>query len=279
MIVGAIALLAASGGGWAARAEESVSFPSLDGDLTGGSQTTLSAVLYRPAGLGPFAAIVLLHGCGGLYEKSGRLAPRHEDWARRLHALGYVVLLVDSFTPRGVREVCTMKNRPVQPARERVRDAYGALLYLQTLPFVHAQRIGLLGWSHGGSTVVWTVTEGISGRPATLAKGDFRVAVAFYPGCRPMLKSKSWTTHIPLEILHGEKDDWTPIAPCRDLVQRTRTRGAPIEIVTYPNAFHGFDTPNSPVRTRRDIPTTPTGTATVGTDPVARADAIARVPE
>jgi dienelactone hydrolase len=94
-----------------------------------------------------------------------------------------------------------------------------------------------------------------------------------------MLKSKSWTTHIPLEILHGEKDDWTPIEPCRDLVQRTRTRGAPIEIVTYPNAFHGFDTPNSPVRTRRDIPTTPTRTATVGTDPVARADAIARVPE
>ena len=52
-----------------------------------------------------------------------------------------------------------------------------------------------------------------------------------------------------------------------------------MEIVTYPNAFHGFDTPNSPVRVRRDIATTPTGTATVGTDPQARADAIARVPE
>lgn len=273
-IIVAGALLAASGG---AQAEESVSFPSHDGDLTGGAPTTLSGVLYRPAGDGPFAAIVLMHGCGGLYERSGRLAPRHADWARRFHSLGYVVLHVDSFTPRGVKEECTVKHRPVQPGRERVRDAYGTLLYLQALPFVRAERVGLMGWSHGGSTVVWTVAEGAAGRPRTLDNGDFRAAVAFYPGCRPMLQSRTWTTRIPLEILHGEKDDWTPIEPCRALVQRVRTWGAPVQIVTYPNAFHGFDTPNSPVRVRRDIATTPTGTATVGTDPQARADAIVRV--
>jgi dienelactone hydrolase len=279
VVIVAIALLVASGARWAARAEESVSFPSNDADLTGGAPTTLTGVLYRPRDDGPFAAIVLMHGCGGLRDKSGRLAARHADWAQRFHGLGYVVLHVDSFTPRGVPELCTVKNRPVNPNRERVRDAYGALLYLQSLPFVRADRIGLMGWSHGGSTVLSTVAEQARGRPRTLDKGDFRAAVAFYPGCRASLQSRTWTTRIPLEILHGEKDDWTPIEPCRALVLRVRTAGAPVELVTYPNAFHGFDTPNSAVRVRKDVATTPTGTATVGTDPKARADAITRVPE
>jgi dienelactone hydrolase len=274
----AVALSAALGGRWA-WAEESVSFPSRDGDLTGGSPTMLTGVLYRPPGDGPFAAIVLMHGCGGLREKSGRLSSRHADWAQRFHSLGYVVLHVDSFTPRGVQELCTVKDRPVQPGRERVRDAYGALLYLQSLPFVLADRVGLMGWSHGGSTVVATVAERASGRPPALDKGDFRAAVAFYPGCRTQLRSRTWTTRIPLEILHGEKDDWTPIEPCRALVERVRTAGAPVELVTYPNAFHGFDAPNSTLHVRRDIATSATGTATVGTNPEARADAIKRVPD
>jgi dienelactone hydrolase len=275
----AVVLVAALGERGVVRAEESVSFPSRDADLTGGSPTTLTGVLYRPAGQGPFPGIVLMHGCGGLRERSGRVASRHADWAQRFQGLGYVVLHVDSFTPRGVQELCTAKVRPVQPGRERVRDAYGALLYLQALPFVRAERIGLMGWSHGGSTVLSTVAASTPGRPEKLDKGDFRAAVAFYPGCRAPLQSRTWTTRIPLEILHGEKDDWTPIEPCRALVQRVRTAGAPVELVVYPDAFHGFDTPNTAVRVRQNIATTPTGTATVGTDPRARADAIARVPE
>ncbi len=49
-----------------AVAQEKVSFPSTDGDLKGGTPTTITAYLYKPAGSGPFAAVVGLHGCGGL---------------------------------------------------------------------------------------------------------------------------------------------------------------------------------------------------------------------
>jgi dienelactone hydrolase len=269
--------LVAAGGGGTAQAQESVSFPSQDADLTGGAPTTLPGLLYRPPGAGPFPAIVLMHGCGGLYGRPGRLAPRHADWAGRLRGQGFVALLVDSFTPRGVQELCTVRNRPLQPGRERVRDAYGALLYLQSLPLVRADRVGLMGWSHGGSTVLWTVADGVDGRPATLPGGDFRAAVAFYPGCRLPLRTRTWSPRIPLEILHGEKDDWAPLAPCRELVQRARAHRRPVDLVTYPNAFHSFDAPNSPVRVRRDV-ATPSGTATVGTDAPARADALLRVP-
>jgi dipeptidyl aminopeptidase/acylaminoacyl peptidase len=49
-----------------AIAQEKVSFPSTDGDLKGGTPTTITGYLYKPAGAGPFAAVVGLYGCGGL---------------------------------------------------------------------------------------------------------------------------------------------------------------------------------------------------------------------
>ena len=130
--------------------QDKVSFASNDTDLTRGNPTRLDGLLYRPDGDGPFSAIVLMHGCGGLYDRNGDVNARHDDWARRFHKLDYVVLHVDSFTPRGEREICTQKGRKIAPGRERARDAYGALLYLQGLAFVRPDRIGVMGWSNGG---------------------------------------------------------------------------------------------------------------------------------
>jgi dienelactone hydrolase len=66
--------------------------------------------------------------------------------------------------------------------------------------------------------------------------------------------------------------------PCIELVERARAAGQPAEIVSYPGAYHEFDAPGMPLHELHDIPSTKSGTATVGTDPAARADAIKRVP-
>ena len=47
----------------------------------------------------------------------------------------------------------------------------------------------------------------------------------------------------------GEADDWTPAAPCRTLVEAQKA----VRLFTYPGAYHGFDTPNLPVKTRRGV--------------------------
>src|SRR3972149_5417972 len=57
------------------------------------------AELRRPPGQGPFPALVLLHGCSGITSVQ-------RDWAERLSEWGYVTLIVDSFGPREVRNVC-----------------------------------------------------------------------------------------------------------------------------------------------------------------------------
>ena len=115
----------------------------------------LPAVLFVPTD-GAAArrpAIVLLHGCGGLRDAKGALALRHRDWAERLAGWGVVTLAPDSFTPRGPRSVCSLRERPAHPWRERSEDGYAALAMLAARPDVDPARILVLGWSHGGSTV------------------------------------------------------------------------------------------------------------------------------
>ncbi|MFD1627235.1 dienelactone hydrolase family protein [Azospirillum griseum] len=260
------------------HAEEIVRFPSQDGDLTGGAPTILTGRLLRPAGNGPHPSVVLLHGCGGLYAKStGRVAARHVWWATMLQQQGYAVLMVDSFGPRGVTDVCSgpLKDRPVRSGMERKRDAWAALTYLRGRPEVDRERIALMGWSQGGGTVLSAFGAGQDG-PAGKEGGGYRAAIAFYPGCKSPLKNEDWQPDGPLLLLVGEKDDWTPIQPCLDLVKRDGVKER-TELVVYPNAYHGFDAPDAPVRKRKNLATAPTGTAHVGTDEEARQDSIGRV--
>ena len=186
------------------------------------------------------------------------------------------MLFPDSFGPRGTDEICSKSQREIRPAYERARDVYGAFEFLLTRGDVDPARIGILGWSNGGITTLAAISAHTSARPQ-LAH-DFRVAVAMYPGCRDALARKDWLPPIaPLHILIGEVDDWTPAAPCQDLVERAVAAGGAADIVVYPGAYHDFDDPNMRVHTKHDVATTDSHTATVGTNPAARADSIDRV--
>jgi dienelactone hydrolase len=134
-----------------------------------------TAMLFRPKGTGPFPAVVALHGCGGLLTREGEIAKREADWAERLVSAGYVVLLPDSFTARGVREICSGRDRKIFPD-DRAEDAAAAAQWLAQQPFVDRRRLGLMGWSHGAMTVLWTVRQGF------MREAQFKVAVGFYPG-------------------------------------------------------------------------------------------------
>ncbi|WP_286192087.1 dienelactone hydrolase family protein [Roseomonas genomospecies 6] len=255
------------------HAEEIVRFPSLDADLTSGAPTPLTGRFLRPKSGpksdGPYPTVVLLHGCSGLYAKTGRVSARHIDWALTLRAQGYAVLMVDSFGPRGVEEVCTVKDRPVRATEERKRDAWAALAYLRARGDVDGDRIALMGWSQGAGTVLAAYGPGGQGN-------GFRAAIAFYPGCRTPLNDAGWQPEGPLLMLLGGKDEWTPAERCLELASREPVKER-TEVVVYPDAHHGFDSPHSPLRKRHNLATAPAGEATVGTDESARRDAIERV--
>ncbi|MFB0492977.1 dienelactone hydrolase [Methylobacterium sp. OAE515] len=234
----------------------------------------LHGVQYRPGGAGPFPAVVALHGCGGLYDRSGVLNARHADWGERLAAQGFLVLFPDSFGSRGLGSQCSTIGRAIRPGRERAADAEAAKAYLQARPDVRPTAVSLLGWSNGGSTVLYAAGARVAdGRP------PFARAVAFYPGCRA-LAERGWHDRVPLQILVGGADDWTGAAACQNLAAAAQARGEPVAITVYPGAYHDFDHPALPIRERRGLAHTVAGdgVAHVGTDPAAREDALIRVP-
>ncbi len=253
----------------AAAAPERVDIPA--GDVT------LHGTLYRPDGDGPFAAVVALHGCGGLTHRPATQSQLYSEWADVLVAKGFVVLFPDSFGSRGLGPQCRESKRKIHASRERVADANAARRWLQTQSYIRPDRISLLGWSNGGSTALWAV------RPTTAPRdsgADFRSAIALYPSCR-RLRVTAWAARVPTLILAGGADDWTSASVCQQMVAGARGRSARAEIVVYPGAYHEFDRANSPIRVRTGLVNTadPSGRAHGGTNPAARSDALKRVPQ
>ncbi|MFZ5690394.1 MAG: dienelactone hydrolase family protein [Pseudomonadota bacterium] len=235
----------------------------------------LQAVLFRPDGAGPFPAVVALHSCDGLRDKSATLLKPVLDWGQILTSAGFVVIFPDSYASRGLSQQCSVYPPKIRPDRERLADARATRDWLQQQDFVRKDRISLIGWHNGGIAALWAVRPNLE--PSD-DRPDFRSAVVFYPGCR-RLGDTAWSTRIPTLILIGALDNWTPAKHCEDMAKNARGRSAQVSIVKYKNAHHAFDHDGVALRQRRHIAFAPDpgGRVTVGTNSEARADAIKRV--
>jgi dienelactone hydrolase len=239
-----------------------------EGDLT------LKGVLLRPEGNGPFPAVVAMHNCAGLMNTSGTMRTRYRDWAQQLVKMGFIVLFPDSYGARGQGSQCGDRNQTIRSDHERVADAAAARRWLQQRADVKGDRISLLGWSNGGTSVLWTVRP----RGKHEERGDFRSAVAFYPACR-RLDSTAWSARVPTLILIGALDDWSSAPECERMVAGAKGRSARASIVVYPGAFHDFDHPSRPLQVRSGFALSADGSGRIhtGTNANARADAQKRV--
>jgi carboxymethylenebutenolidase len=232
---------AASGGASAAPvAAGPVNFTNSDG-------LAIPARLYLPTGAhSAVPTVVMLHGCAGVYSFSDPalgISLFHKDWAQRLNAAGYGVLLVDSFTPRGTQNQCNNGTAGVNEAVDRPKDAKAALKWLIANGVAPADRVALLGWSNGGSATMATLdtTNAPSGQPR------FAGGVAFYPGCGLLdnfggIASSSWLPYAPLQIFHGSVDPLYTAGSCDTRVDRAHTAGAAgLNLTVYTGARHSFD--------------------------------------
>ena len=206
-----------------ARDSTTVTFQSVDRV----DPREISAELFVPDGDGPFPALVLLHGSGGIGEF-------YDKWAVRFQAMGYVALVVDTLGSRGMEWHPGGTYYYLQTA-----DAYGALGFLRSHSLADADRIAAVGWSHGGRTAVRAaqVNPGAS-QIFPRRIGRFGAAVAFYPYC-----GETDVYDIPLLILIGEADDWTSANLCVGAMRAAEQMGSPVDVdlVVYPGATHGFD--------------------------------------
>ena len=201
------------------------------------SSHPLQGYLRQPGGAGPSPAVVLLHGCHGNW------ARLDERWGKRIASRGYVTLTVDSFGPRGLKK-CD-DNPPNDLLQDLALDGYRALNFLVRDPLIDPARVAVLGFSNGGRLALMSVEHGSLEQASP---NKFRAAIAFYPPCRQFKGNMT----VPTLILIGERDDLTPAEECRNMVDgrdgwgisRQKGWGAPIKLIVYPGAYHGFDASN-----------------------------------
>ncbi|SDS93674.1 dienelactone hydrolase family protein [Bradyrhizobium canariense] len=213
----------------AAPSESAATIVEFESPLAG--RQSLQGYLRRTNTAAPSPAVVLLHSCNGNWQRLD------ERWGKRIASWGYVTLTVDSFGPRGIKNTCS-SGAPVDLAF----DAYRALNFLVRQPFVDPARVAAIGFSQGGWLTLTSVEHGIIEQTTP---DKFRAAVAFYPPC---LGFKGNMT-VPVLILIGELDDWTPATECRNMIEgrddwgisRQKGQGIPMRLIVYPGAYHGFD--------------------------------------
>jgi dienelactone hydrolase len=223
--------------------------------VTSPAPATLTAELYTPRGNGPFPAVILMHGCGGI-------GPNIKEWAVFLRHEGYAAFVLDSFGGRGLRRLCAGSAQLTGPMR--APDVFAAAAYLKALPQIDSQRIAAIGYSHGG----WTLLTAAS-TEARYRDVQIRAFILFYPSCGGW---KALWGSTPVLMLLGGKDDWTPAAPCEALARTATAAGRSVTAVVYPDAYHHFD--GAEVRRRTIVADARGGLgATIDYNPRAHEDA------
>jgi dienelactone hydrolase len=195
---------------------------------------------YLPSSKGP--AVVLLHGCGGMYAKNGAISARIQRAANWFQELGIGVLMLDSFGARGIKDGCSSRAQPLDEVA-RADDAEAALAWLRRHKHVDGDRLGVMGWSHGADAALELVRR---------SDPDIRAAVVFYPACSKFLHARKFRIAAPTLLLIGESDEWTSASDCKALSKKSRQDL--FHIVTYPGVYHDFDSPNQVQYMRNDVP-------------------------
>ena len=175
-------------------------------------------------------------------------------WADVLKDIGWASVQVDSHTPRGYNEfqlwrlICIGQ---VLPGAQRAGDLAVAMADVAKMPFVDADRMALLGASHGG----WSILDlfalaGEDRRPYGLTRWpngpqpkDLVGAIPLYPYCGFLSRASEvgWTADVPMQFILVDDDLITDEDDCLAVIARMRIAGRPIEAVIIKNATHAFD--------------------------------------
>lgn len=202
-----------------------------------GEPVTVTGFLRFPSGEGKVPAVVLMHGCGGI-------GGSELFWARELRDRGIATFLVNSFSARGVSQICT--GRQTINMGSVLADAYGALRKLSQVPRIDVGRVAIMGFSFGGRTALWTAYPNFQERAGQHGM-QFAAHLGVYPAaCFVELADEERIVDVPIRIFHGTADDWTPVEACRKYVARLRRAGKDAALFEYAGAHHRFDNDTLP---------------------------------
>ena len=186
---------------------------------------TVMGYLSRPKEDGPHPSVLVIHENRGMQ-------PHFPDITRRYALQGYVALSVDLLSRKGGTAVFADSNKAKNALREIAQDDFMADLnasvdYLQGLPYIRADRIGVTGFCFGGA-LTWLMS---------VRNSEIAAAVPFYGSAPPLDEVPN--LNAPVLGIYGG-DDRRINSGVPGLEAALQQNGKVYRIITYPGAGHAF---------------------------------------
>jgi dienelactone hydrolase len=215
-------------------AVETISFTTnVIPDSTNDKSVTITGILYTPKEASqPLASVVIAPSSGGVEQS------REIYYAEQLTKAGLAVLIVDSFSARGIDN--SLYDQSLLESWQVENDAWAGLRYLIKDPRFDPDRIAIMGGSKGGTVALDTALT-VRRKWAAISDLSFAAHVAISPDCN-WTNLSNLTTGAPILFLLAGRDDQTPIKPCLEKAERMRTAGnTSIETRVYRDAHHAWE--------------------------------------
>jgi len=172
-----------------------------------------------------------------------------------LASKGYIVVSVD---PRGTqyRGAAFKKSTYLQLGKLEVEDFIATAKYFQSLPYVDAARIGIMGWSYGGFMASLAMTKGAD---------VFKMGIAVAPVTNwryydniyterfmrtPQENAAGYDQNSPINhvstlkgkflLVHGMADDNVHFQNSADMITALVKENKQFDFFAYPNKNHGI---------------------------------------
>jgi dipeptidyl aminopeptidase/acylaminoacyl peptidase len=198
----------------------------------------IKAYLYRPAGQGPFPAII--------YSRGSKSAPREVapaarfEWlGYRLARSGYVVLVAERRGYGGSEgqsvEIGETLSTRRWSVRSEVKDVLSAIDFLKGQPEVDSKRIALLGKSLGGAVSLLAAADRPELRAVVSMAGGLGASEG--PGLlyvQEELLGAARRIRAPTLLMHAENDRIVPVQYSRQITDELERQGTRVATKIYP---------------------------------------------
>lgn len=217
----------------------------------------LNATITKPLDFDPnkkYPALVYTYGCTGSQIVQNRWMGTRGLWHQMMLDRGVLILSVDNrgtgFKGNDFRNL-TYRNMGLG-----VIDQINGAKYLQDLPYVDAQRIGVWGWSGGGWMTCMAMTRGAD---------YFKVGVAVAPVTdwhnydtiwterrmdQPQDNKRGYDESNPMSyidnykgglfLIHGDADDNVHLSNSIQMAYALQNARKPFRLMVYPRKLHGI---------------------------------------
>ncbi len=187
-----------------------------------GQGGTLTGYLARPAGEGPWPAVIVIQEWWGLNEHI-------QDVTRRLAAEGFVALAPDLYHGQVVSEPNEARKLVMQlDIDTAVSEIQRGVDDLLSQPQVGGETVGVTGFCMGGGLTLMTA----------LAEPRIGAAVPWYG--QTLTATQAARVKAPVQGHYGSLDGGIPVAAVRVMGEALTAAGVPNEMHVYEGAQHAF---------------------------------------